>query len=65
MKDIQEIEDLPNLENRPTALTLEAIDNDRQRGIICPNCGAQMEGRKCKLFCTRPGCGYLVTCSEW
>ena len=34
-------------------------------GAICPNCGARLEGRKCKLFCPTPGCGYLVTCSEF
>jgi hypothetical protein len=34
-------------------------------GLWCPNCGAALEGRKCKLFCPTPGCGYLVTCSEW
>lgn len=34
-------------------------------GAICPNCGARLEGRKCKLFCPTRGCGYLVTCSEW
>ena len=34
-------------------------------GSYCPNCGARLEGQKCKLFCRTPGCGYLVTCSEW
>lgn len=34
-------------------------------GLVCPNCGGPLEGRKCKLFCHTPGCGYLVTCSEW
>ena len=36
-----------------------------QVGLFCPNCGGPLEGRKCKLFCYKPGCGYLVTCSEW
>ncbi len=36
-----------------------------QSGLWCPNCGSVLEGRKCKLFCLTPGCGYLVTCSEW
>jgi hypothetical protein len=36
-----------------------------QSGLWCPNCGAVLEARKCKLFCHTPGCGYLVTCSEW
>lgn len=38
---------------------------EREVGLTCPNCGGGLEGRKCKLFCLRPGCGYLVTCSEW
>ena len=36
-----------------------------QSGLWCPNCGAALVARKCKLFCQTPGCGYLVTCSEW
>ena len=34
-------------------------------GSVCPNCGARLEGRKCKLLCPTPNCGYMVTCSEW
>jgi hypothetical protein len=34
-------------------------------GSFCPNCNARLEGRKCKLLCPTPGCGYVVTCSEW
>jgi hypothetical protein len=41
------------------------IGTQDQSGLFCPNCGAPLEGRKCKLFCHTPGCGYLVTCSEW
>ena len=33
--------------------------------MVCPNCGSRLEGRKCKLFCLRTGCGYQVTCAEW
>ncbi|MBV9867174.1 MAG: hypothetical protein JO316_17600 [Abitibacteriaceae bacterium] len=42
-----------------------SLRNAAQVGLVCPNCGAQLEGQKCKLFCRTPGCGYLVTCSEW
>ncbi|PQV63786.1 hypothetical protein B1R32_109126 [Abditibacterium utsteinense] len=42
-----------------------ALEAEKLRGAICPNCGAMLEARKCKLFCPRLGCGYLVTCSEW
>jgi hypothetical protein len=50
-----------------TAFEASAIDNisQSQSGQWCPNCGAVLEARKCKLFCHTPGCGYLVTCSEW
>ena len=51
-------------EHSPTLLD-DAIENEKLRGVICPNCGGALEGRKCKLLCVRPGCGYLVTCSEW
>ena len=36
-----------------------------QASLTCPNCGCPLESRKCKLLCPRPGCGYMVTCSEW
>jgi exosome complex RNA-binding protein Csl4 len=29
----------------------------------CPNCGAQLEERKCKLLCTR--CGYYMSCADY
>jgi hypothetical protein len=67
--DFSGIEDFPiQAEHSPTlpseAIT-QLIENDKAKGTICPNCGAPLEGRKCKLFCIRRGCGYLVTCSEW
>ena len=30
----------------------------------CPNCSTELEERKCKLFCPRPGCGYFLSCAE-
>ena len=41
------------------------IEKARRLGLVCPNCGGALEGRKCKLVCQRRGCGYVVTCSEW
>lgn len=52
------------IESRPTP-PVSILEAEKLRGVICPNCGATLEARKCKLFCTRRGCGYLVTCSEW
>lgn len=31
----------------------------------CPNCGAELGERKCKLFCPRPGCGYYLSCADY
>lgn len=59
------LEDLENRNQRSPTLPLQILENEKLRGVICPNCGGALEGRKCKLFCTRRGCGYLVTCSEW
>lgn len=28
----------------------------------CANCGAEMDGRKCKLICR---CGYFLSCSDY
>ena len=52
-------------EGHSPTLSPQVIECEKMRGVICPNCGAALEGRKCKLVCPRRGCGYLVTCSEW
>jgi hypothetical protein len=43
----------------------QGFNGSQPGSMLCPNCGSRLEGRKCKLFCPRPGCGYLVTCAEW
>jgi hypothetical protein len=30
--------------------------------LTCPNCGAAMDERKCKLICR---CGYFLSCSDY
>jgi hypothetical protein len=30
--------------------------------LTCANCGAAMDGRKCKLICR---CGYFLSCSDY
>ena len=32
---------------------------------ICPNCGAALLERKCKLLCPDPRCGYYMSCSDF
>ncbi|MEO8502936.1 MAG: hypothetical protein ABI609_03475 [Acidobacteriota bacterium] len=31
----------------------------------CPNCGSELQERKCKLYCERPGCGYFLSCADF
>jgi hypothetical protein len=30
--------------------------------LVCANCGARMDERKCKLICR---CGYFLSCSDY
>jgi hypothetical protein len=32
---------------------------------ICPNCGAPLLERKCKLLCPNRECGYYMSCSDF
>ncbi|HEY7112502.1 MAG TPA: hypothetical protein VIA45_06165 [Thermoanaerobaculia bacterium] len=32
---------------------------------VCPNCGAALLERKCKLLCPDPRCGYYMSCSDF
>ena len=39
--------------------------NDTDPGVViltCPNCGAALDERKCKLTCR---CGYFLSCSDY
>jgi hypothetical protein len=38
---------------------------ERQPERICPNCGAVLYERKCKLLCPEPACGYYMSCSDY
>jgi hypothetical protein len=31
----------------------------------CPNCGAALADRSCKLVCPNPACGYFLSCSDY
>jgi hypothetical protein len=42
-----------------------ALDSAERAMRICPICGRELEERKCKLFCPRPGCGYFLSCADF
>ena len=48
-------------EARPEAPPSSAPRPER----ICPNCGAALLERKCKLLCPSPACGYYMSCSDF
>jgi len=46
--------------------TSEVEESSSERTMrVCPNCGAELEERKCKLFCPRPGCGFYLSCADF
>jgi hypothetical protein len=38
---------------------------DRAALRTCPNCGAELSTRSCKLVCPNRGCGYFLSCSDY
>ena len=37
-------------------------DDPGELMLVCANCGARMDERKCKLICR---CGYFLSCSDY
>jgi hypothetical protein len=46
---------------------VDALDRtaEKQPERICPNCGAVLQERKCKLLCPELACGYYMSCSDF
>lgn len=42
-----------------------AADTAERTMRTCPNCGAGLAERKCKLYCPRPGCGFYLSCADF
>ena len=42
-----------------------AADSPERTMRTCPNCGAELAERKCKLYCPRPGCGFYLSCADF
>lgn len=54
---------LPEPEPAPRAGGTDMVADDPGSVIlVCANCGARMEERKCKLICR---CGYFLSCSDY
>lgn len=60
-------------ERKPHGSTLDGTGRERRPDRpaaeaamrTCPICGAELDERKCKLICPRPGCGYFLSCADY
>ena len=53
----------PSPSSPEPASSPDVSDGSDARWLTCLACGARMEGRQCKLVCTK--CGYFQSCSEF
>jgi hypothetical protein len=50
---------------QPIAIRSPTIAAPERAMRTCPVCGSDLEERKCKLYCPRPGCGYFLSCADF
>jgi hypothetical protein len=43
----------------------EPVRASSEPSRTCPNCGAPLLERKCKLICPNAQCGYYMSCSDF
>jgi hypothetical protein len=49
-------------DHAPAASPVIEPDDPGDLMLVCANCGARMDERKCKLICR---CGYFLSCSDY
>ena len=52
----------PTASSVPGARVGVEPDDPGELMLVCANCGARMDERKCKLICR---CGYFLSCSDY
>jgi len=55
-------------DERPESDAAPVPESDRpssEPSRTCPNCGAPLLERKCKLICPNAQCGYYMSCSDF
>jgi hypothetical protein len=70
MERVQATDAAPDLDPAsPIRLVAERVvppgiepDDPGELMLVCANCGARMDERKCKLICR---CGYFLSCSDY
>jgi hypothetical protein len=58
-------EGIPTEAPRPAGAGSASSERSTPPERVCPNCGAALIERKCKLLCPEPACGYYMSCSDF
>ena len=55
----------PGVARPRTAASTATVPSAETVMRTCPNCGAELAERKCKLYCPRAGCGFYLSCADF